>query len=68
MKTIERQVLRVALYVVAVVSAVLIVAAVVQEPGVGTLARAVQMVGTPLAVALGALAVSYRSPGFAGSS
>ena len=58
MKTIERQVLRVVLYVVAVVSAVLIVAAVVQEPGVGTLARAVQMVGTPLAVALGALDVS----------
>ena len=63
MKTIERQVLRVMLYVVVVVSAVLIVAAVVQEPGVGTLARAVQMVGTPLAVALAALAVSRERSG-----
>ena len=51
MKTIERKVLRVALYVIVMVSAVVIVAADEQGSGIGTLARCVQMVGTPLAVA-----------------
>jgi hypothetical protein len=55
--------LRVMLYVVAVVSALLIIAAVVQEPGIGTLGRAVQMVGTPLTIALAGLAISPRKSG-----